>query len=320
MKKDAKIYVAGHQGLVGSTLMQKLGSHGYTNLITRTLYELDLRNQQAVQQFFSSERPEYIFLGAARVGGILANSTYPADFIYDNIMIQTNVIHAAHMFGAKKLLFLGSSCIYPRLCPQPIKEDYLLTGSLEATNEPYALAKIAGLKMCQSYRRQHGSNFITAMPTNLYGPRDNFDLQNSHVIPGLIHKFHQAKMEQRDQVVMWGSGKARREFLYVDDLAQALIFLMKNYDHEQWINIGVGIDVTIAELAYLIKDVVGFEGDCVFDTSKPEGTPQKLLDITHLDSLGWKAAVPLRDGLMKTYDWFRMQNYETTQKQKPAVF
>jgi GDP-L-fucose synthase len=319
MKKDAKMYVAGHQGLVGSTLMQKLESHGYTNLVTRTLYELDLRNQQAVQQFFSSERPDYVFLAAARVGGILANSSYPADFIYDNIMIQTNIIHAAHTFGVKKLLFLGSSCIYPRLCPQPIKEDYLLTSALEATNEPYALAKIAGLKMCQSYRRQYGSNFITAMPTNLYGPRDNFDLQNSHVIPGLIHKFHQAKIEQRDQVVIWGSGKVRREFLYVDDLAQALIFLMQNYDHEDWINVGMGVDVTIADLAYLIKEVVGFEGDCIFDTSKPEGTPQKLLDVTRLHSLGWKAAVPLKDGLIKTYDWFRTQNYETTQKQKPAV-
>jgi GDP-L-fucose synthase len=319
MKKDAKMYVAGHQGLVGSMLMQKLESHGYTNLVTRTLYELDLRNQQAVQQFFSSERPDYVFLAAARVGGILANSSYPADFIYDNIMIQTNIIHAAHTFGVKKLLFLGSSCIYPRLCPQPIKEDYLLTSALEATNEPYALAKIAGLKMCQSYRRQYGSNFITAMPTNLYGPRDNFDLQNSHVIPGLIHKFHQAKIEQRDQVVIWGSGKVRREFLYVDDLAQALIFLMQNYDHEDWINVGMGVDVTIADLAYLIKEVVGFEGDCIFDTSKPEGTPQKLLDVTRLHSLGWKAAVPLKDGLIKTYDWFRTQNYETTQKQKPAV-
>lgn len=304
MNRASKIYVAGHQGLVGSALMRALSRHGYHHLVTRSFSELDLRNQNAVQQFFAQERPEFVFLAAAKVGGIQANSSYPAQFMYDNLMIQGIVMHAAHLYGVKKLLFLGSSCVYPRVCAQPIKEDYLLTGPLEPTNEAYAVAKIAGLKMCQSYKREYGSNFIAAMPTNLYGPNDTFDERNSHVIPALLHKFHQAKVEGRDRVTVWGSGLPRREFLYVDDLADALFFLMKNYDDEALINVGVGSDVTIAELALLMKKVVGFKGSLVFDTTKPDGTPQKLLDVTKLQTLGWRARTSLEEGLVKTYDWY----------------
>jgi GDP-L-fucose synthase len=316
MNEQSKIYVAGHQGLVGSALMRALQS--YEKVIVRSLAELDLRNQKAVEHFFATERPDYVFLAAARVGGIEANRTYPAQFLYDNLMIQSNIIHAAHTYHVKKLLFLGSSCIYPRLCPQPIKEEYLLTGPLEPTNEPYALAKIAGLKMCQTYKKQYGSNFITAMPTNLYGPGDTFDVQNSHVLPALIYKFHQAKIEGRDQVVVWGSGKPRREFLFVDDVAQALLFLMHHYEGDQWINVGVGEDISIADVAQLIKKVVGFEGKIVFDTTKPDGTPQKLLEVTKLQAVGWRATVTLEEGLKRTYDWFVQQHFVQKDKRHEA--
>ena len=304
MDKASKIFVAGHRGLVGSAILRKLQAEGYTNLVTRTRAELDLRDQAAVNRFFEEERPEYVLLAAAKVGGILANSTYPADFIRDNLQIQTNVIDAAYRNGVKKLLFLGSSCIYPKYAPQPMKEEYLLTGPLEPTNEWYAVAKIAGIKMAQAYRRQYGFNAISLMPTNLYGPGDNFDLETSHVIPALIRKFHEAKVEGRPHVVVWGTGKPRREFLHVDDLADAALFLMKNYDSEEIINVGVGEDVSIRELAELIRDVVGFEGEIVFDTTKPDGTPRKLLDVSRLQALGWKAKIPLREGLASTYRWY----------------
>ncbi len=304
MDKASKIFVAGHRGLVGSAILRKLQAEGYVNLVTRTRAELDLRDQAAVNRFFAEERPEYAFLAAAKVGGILANSTYPADFIRDNLQIQTNVIDAAYRHGVKKLLFLGSSCIYPKYAPQPMKEEYLLTGPLEPTNEWYAVAKIAGIKMAQAYRRQYGFNAISLMPTNLYGPGDNFDLETSHVIPALIRKFHEAKVEGRPHVVVWGTGKPRREFLHVDDLADAALFLMKNYDSEEIINVGVGEDVSIRELAELIQDVVGFEGEIVFDTTKPDGTPRKLLDVSRLQALGWKARIPLREGLASTYRWY----------------
>ncbi len=304
MDKASKIFVAGHRGLVGSAILRKLQAEGYTNLVTRTRAELDLRDQAAVNRFFAEERPEYVFLAAAKVGGILANSTYPADFIRDNLQIQTNVIDAAYRNGVKKLLFLGSSCIYPKYAPQPMKEEYLLTGPLEPTNEWYAVAKIAGIKMAQAYRRQYGFNAISLMPTNLYGPGDNFDLETSHVIPALIRKFHEAKVEGRPHVVVWGTGKPRREFLHVDDLADAALFLMNNYDGEEIINVGVGEDVSIRELAELIQDVVGFEGEIVFDTTKPDGTPRKLLDVSRLQALGWKAKIPLREGLASTYRWY----------------
>ena len=304
MDKESKIFVAGHRGLVGSAILRKLQAEGYTNLVTRTRAELDLRDQAAVNRFFEEERPEYVFLAAAKVGGILANSTYPADFIRDNLQIQTNVIDAAYRHGVKKLLFLGSSCIYPKYAPQPMKEEHLLTGPLEPTNEWYAVAKIAGIKMAQAYRRQYGFNAISLMPTNLYGPGDNFDLETSHVIPALIRKFHEAKVEGKPHVVVWGTGKPRREFLHVDDLADAALFLMKNYDSEEIINVGVGEDVSIRELAELIQDVVGFEGEIVFDTTKPDGTPRKLLDVSRLQALGWKARIPLREGLASTYRWY----------------
>ena len=304
MDKASKIFVAGHRGLVGSAILRKLQAEGYTNLVTRTRAELDLRDQAAVNRFFEEERPEYVFLAAAKVGGILANSTYPADFIRDNLQIQTNVIDAAYRNGVKKLLFLGSSCIYPKYAPQPMKEEYLLTGPLEPTNEWYAVAKIAGIKMAQAYRRQYGFNAISLMPTNLYGPGDNFDLETSHVIPALIRKFHEAKVEGRPHVVVWGTGKPRREFLHVDDLAEAALFLMENYDDEEIVNVGVGEDVSIRELAELIQDVVGFEGEIVFDTTKPDGTPRKLLDVSRLQALGWRAKIPLREGLASTYRWY----------------
>ena len=304
---NSKIYVAGHKGLVGSAILRELNKLGYKNIIYRTHKELDLTDQKAVNNFFESEKPEYVFLAAAKVGGIYANNTYPAEFIYSNLIIQSNIIHASYLHGVKKLLFLGSSCIYPRACPQPIREEYLLSSELEPTNRPYALAKISGLEMCQSYNRQYGTRFISCMPTNLYGPNDNFDLNNSHVIPGLIAKFCLAKKENKSEVICWGTGQAKREFLYVDDFAEAAVFLMKNYNSYQnnsWINVGTGEDVTIKELIFLIKDIVGFEGKVVFDSSKPDGTPRKLLDVTKINNLGWKSKTPLKEGLKKAIDWY----------------
>lgn len=305
MKKESKIYIAGHKGLVGSVILRSLESYNHKNLITRTSNELDLTRQADVEAFFEKEKPEYVFLAAARVGGILANSTYPADFIRDNLLIQNNVIDAAYRSGAKKLLFLGSSCIYPKLAPQPMKEEHLLTGPLEPTNEWYAIAKIAGIKMCQAYRRQYGFNAISLMPTNLYGPGDNFDLQNSHVLPALIRKFHEAKTAEAKEVVVWGTGEPRREFLHVEDLADAAFFLMQSYDSEEIVNVGIGNDISIKELAYLIKEVVHYQGEIVFDTSKPDGTPRKLLDVSLINSLGWRAKTDLREGIAETYKWYR---------------
>jgi GDP-L-fucose synthase len=304
VEKNAKIYVAGHKGLVGSAIMRSLTKLDYTNLIYKTRDELDLKDQHAVIEFFEAKRPQYIFLAAAKVGGIFANITYPADFIFDNLTIQANVIHTSYVFGVKKLLFLGSSCIYPSLAPQPIKEEYLLTGLLESTNEPYAVAKIAGLKMCQSYRSQYGTNFISAMPTNLYGPNDNFDPENAHVVPALIKKFHEAKVNMRPYVEVWGTGAPRREFLYVDDLADALIFLMDHYNEAMPINIGVGEDITVRDLAFLIKDVVGYGGEVRFDPSKPDGVPRKLLEVKKIRTMGWEPEVDLKKGIILTYKWF----------------
>ena len=308
MNKDSKIYVAGHTGMVGSAIVRRLKSAGYQNLFLKTHRELDLLNQSAVSDFFSQQKPDYVFLAAAKVGGILANDTYRGQFIYENLQIQINVIHNAYLSGVKKLLFLGSSCIYPKFAPQPLKEEYLLTGELEPTNEPYAIAKIAGIKMCQSYNRQYGTNFISVMPTNLYGPNDNFDLQTSHVLAAFIRKFHEAKINQKPFVEIWGSGTPRREFLHVDDLADACLFLMHNYNENGFLNIGVGEDVSIKELALLVKKVVNYEGELKFDTSKPDGTPRKLLDVTLLQKLGWKARIQLQDGIQKTYQWFA-ENY-----------
>jgi GDP-L-fucose synthase len=304
MQKDSKIFVAGHHGLVGSAIVRNLENHGYKNLVLRSRKETDLTNSTAVARLFETESPEYVFLAAAKVGGILANSSYPADFIRDNLAIQLNVIDAAYKNGVKKLEFLGSSCIYPKFAPQPMKEEYLLTGALEPTNEWYAIAKIAGIKLCQAYRQQYGFNAISLMPTNLYGPGDNFDLKNSHVLPALIRKFHEAKMEGRNEVVIWGTGTPRREFLHVDDLASAAVFLMEQYDGGEIVNVGVGEDVTIAELAGIVKRVVGFEGNLVFDTTKPDGTPRKLLDVSRLTGLGWRAATTLEQGIDSTYRWF----------------
>lgn len=305
MESDAKIYVAGHKGLVGAAITRALKAQGYANIITAGSSILDLRDQRAVGLFFDAERPQYVFLAAAKVGGILANDTRPAEFIYDNIAIQTNVIHAAHTYGAKKLLFLGSSCIYPKHAPQPMKEEYLLTGALEPTNEPYAVAKIAGIKMCQAYRRQYGSDFIALMPTNLYGPGDNFDLGTSHVIPALIRKFVEAADAGAKEVTVWGSGAPMREFLHVYDLAGACVFLMENYSGPDIINVGVGTDVSIAELAGLIKELTGFAGGVVYDASKPDGSPRKLLDVSRINALGWRAGISLEDGLKETIDWYR---------------
>ncbi|MFC5772418.1 GDP-L-fucose synthase [Ectobacillus antri] len=307
MNKNAKIYVAGHRGLVGSAILRTLQREGYTNLIYKTSKELDLRNPAQVDAFFQAEEIEYVFLAAAKVGGIVANNEYPADFIRDNLMIQTNVIDSAYRYGVKKLLFLGSTCIYPKMAPQPLKEEYLLTGELEPTNEPYAIAKIAGIKMCQSYNRQYGTKYISAMPTNLYGENDNFDLHTSHVLPALIRKFHEAKETNAAFVEVWGTGTPKREFLYADDLADACLFLMKNYEGDDIVNIGVGEDLPIGELAEKVKEVVGFQGDIRFDTSKPDGTPRKLVDVTRINSLGWKATTSLDEGLQKAYDWF-LQN------------
>jgi GDP-L-fucose synthase len=301
MEQHNKIYVAGHRGMVGSAIVRRLQKEGYNNIITRTSKELDLRDTQAVASFFTKEKPEYVFLAAAKVGGIVANNTYRGEFLYDNLMIQNNVIHQSYLSGVTKLMFLGSSCIYPKLAPQPLKEEYLLTGPLESTNEPYAIAKIAGIKLCDAYRAQYGCNFISVMPTNLYGPNDNYDLQNSHVLPALIRKMHEAKVEGKSEVVVWGSGTPKREFLHADDLADACYYLMQTYSEEGLVNIGVGEDISIKELALLIKDIVGFEGELVFDSSKPDGTPRKLMDVSKLNSLGWKASTGLREGIEAIY-------------------
>ena len=302
--KDAKVYVAGHRGMVGSAIVRALQAQGYGNIVTRSSAELDLRNQAAVNAFFAEEEPDHVFLAAAKVGGILANDTYPADFIYDNLVIETNIIHAAFRQRAKKLLFLGSTCIYPKLAPQPLKEEYLLSGPLEPTNEWYAVAKIAGIKLCQAYRRQHGCDFISAMPTNLYGPGDNYDLEKSHVIPAMLRKMHEARAGGADHVTLWGSGTPRREFLHVDDLADALLFLMANYGGESHVNVGVGHDLTIRELAEMVRDVVGFRGELIFDRSKPDGTPRKLVDTTLINSFGWHAKINLKQGLEEAYSWY----------------
>ncbi len=305
MEKDTKIYIAGHRGLVGSAIERRLKRDGYANLVTKTRTELDLLDQKSVQDFFVTEKPEYVFLAAAKVGGIMANKTYPADFISENLRIQLNIIEAAHTNGVQKLLFLGSSCIYPKLAPQPIKEEYLLTGSLEPTNDAYAIAKIAGIIMCQSYRRQYGSNFISVMPTNLYGEHDNFDLETSHVLPALIRRFHEAKEANLPSVTLWGTGSARREFLYVDDLADACIHLMRTYNDSGIVNIGTGEDVTIKELAETIAKMVGYNGTIAWDTTKPDGTPRKLLDVSKLHELGFKHQTSLAEGIEKTYQWYR---------------
>ena len=304
MNKDSKIYVAGHRGLVGSAIVRNLEERGYTNIIYRTHKELDLTRQVEVEKFFEKEKPEYVFLAAAKVGGIHANNTRPAEFIYDNLMIESNIIHSAYKYGVKKLLFLGSSCIYPKFANQPIKEEYLLTGELEPTNEAYAIAKITGIELCKFYRRQYGCDFISAMPTNLYGINDNFDLETSHVLPALIRKFHEAKINNQEEVVMWGTGKPLREFMYVDDLADALVHLMLNYSDEIHVNMGTGKDLSIGELAQIVKEVVGYEGKIVNDLTKPDGTPRKLLDVSRLEATGWKYKTELREGIEKVYKWY----------------
>ncbi|MDU2155643.1 MULTISPECIES: GDP-L-fucose synthase [Clostridium] len=309
MNKDSKIYVAGHRGLVGSAIVRELKKKGCTNIIGKTHKELDLMDALAVENFFKEERPEYVFLAAAKVGGIYANSTYPADFIFENLQIQNNVIGNAYKYGVKKLMFLGSSCIYPKMCPQPIKEEYLLSGYLEETNEAYALAKISGLKMCQYFNKQYGTNFISVMPTNLYGPYDNFHPEHSHVMPALIRRFHEAKVNGAKEVVVWGSGTPLREFLYSEDMADACIYLMENYEGNDFFNIGTGKEITIKALAELIKEVVGYEGEIVWDSSKPDGTPRKLLDVSRLESQGWKYKMELKDGIKEAYKWY-LENYE----------
>ncbi|MFT4031277.1 MAG: GDP-L-fucose synthase [Siphonobacter sp.] len=307
MNHSSKIYIAGHRGMVGGAIKRYLEHHGYTNIITRTSAELDLRNQQEVTDFFAEEQPEFVFLAAAKVGGIVANNTYRADFLYDNLMIESNIIHSAYQNGVTKLLFLGSSCIYPKMAPQPLKEEYLLTGELEFTNEPYAIAKIAGIKLCEAYRDQYGANFISAMPTNLYGIGDNYHPQNSHVLPALIRKFHEAKESGAETVTIWGTGSPMREFLYADDLAEACVFLMNEYNDRELVNIGTGKDLTIKELAQIVQQVVGFEGNLVFDASKPDGTPRKLMDVSKLHSLGWKHSVELKEGILAAYTDFLEQ-------------
>jgi GDP-L-fucose synthase len=309
MEKSSKIYIAGHRGMVGSSILRSLQTRGYTNFVLRTSTELDLRNQQAVADFFAQEKPDYVFLAAAKVGGIVANNTYRADFIYENMMIQSNVIHQAYLNGVKKLLFLGSSCIYPKLAPQPLKEEYLLTGLLEPTNEPYAIAKIAGIKMCDAYREQYGCNFISVMPTNLYGPNDNYDLNNSHVLPALLRKFITAKNEGATSVTIWGTGSPLREFLHADDLAEACLFLMKSHNEAGLVNIGVGEDISILDLAKMVKQIVGFEGEILTDTSKPDGTPRKLMDVSKLTNLGWKASISLEEGIQKVYEEVKDRNW-----------
>lgn len=308
MDKNAKIYVAGHRGMVGSAIVRNLEQKGYVNIIGRTSKELDLIRQSDVENFFEEEKPEYVFLAAAKVGGIYANNKYPAEFIYNNLMIETNIIHSAYKYSVKKLLFLGSSCIYPKMAPQPIKEEYLLTGPLEPTNEAYAIAKISGIELCKFYRRQYGCDFISVMPTNLYGINDNFDLETSHVLPALLRKFHEAKINGDQEVVIWGTGQPRREFLYVDDLADACVHLIKNYSDEGHINVGTGEDLEIIELANIIKEIVGFKGRIVNDLTKPDGTPRKLLDVSLLESTGWKYKTSLKDGIKKVYDWY-LNNY-----------
>ncbi|MBL4669524.1 MAG: GDP-L-fucose synthase [Flavobacteriales bacterium] len=312
MNKTDKIYIAGHRGMVGSAIVRKLTTDGFSNLIFKTSTELNLTNQQAVNDFFTTEQPEYVFLAAAKVGGILANNVYRADFIYQNIMIESNIIHAAHINKASKLLFLGSSCIYPKMATQPLKEEYLLTNTLEETNEPYAIAKIAGIKMCEAYRAQYNCNFISAMPTNLYGPNDNYDLKSSHVLPALIRKFHTAKENGNNSVELWGTGSPMREFLHVDDLAEACVFLMENYNEKQFVNIGTGTDITIKELALTIKKIVGFTGDLTFDTSKPDGTPRKLMDVSKIHQLGWKHKINLNEGIEKVYNKVKHIDFQTT--------
>ncbi|MFY7652647.1 MAG: GDP-L-fucose synthase family protein [Chitinophagaceae bacterium] len=309
MQPNNKIYIAGHRGMVGSALYRKLKKEGFHNLITRTSAELDLRNQAAVNEFFASEKPDYVILAAAKVGGIVANNTYRAEFIYDNLMMEANVIHASYLHKVTKLLFLGSSCIYPKMAPQPLKEEYLLSGYLEYTNQPYAVAKIAGIELCDSYRHQYGCNFISAMPTNLYGPNDNYDLEKSHVLPALLRKFISAKNNQLPQVTIWGTGSPKREFLHVDDLANACYFLLQSYNEKGLVNIGCGYDVSILELANLVKEVVGYEGELVFDASKPDGTPRKLMDVSKLSSFGWQASIPLKEGIEKVYQEIKDSNW-----------
>ena len=304
MNKQDKIYVAGHRGMVGSAILRKLQKEGFSNFVLRTSAELDLRNQQAVKDFFAAEKPVYVFMAAAKVGGIMANNIYRAEFLYDNLMIQNNIIHESYLSGVTKLMFLGSSCIYPKLAPQPLKEDYLLTGLLEHTNEPYAIAKIAGIKMCDAYRDQYGCNFISVMPTNLYGPNDNYDANNSHVLPALIRKFHEAKVNKQSSVTMWGTGEPLREFLHANDLADACYFLMQNFNEAGFVNIGVGHDIAIKDLAKLIKKIVGYEGEIIHDLSKPDGTPRKLMDVGKLHSMGWKAAIELEEGITSVYTEF----------------
>ena len=301
MDKHDKIYIAGHRGMVGSAILRALKAQGYSNFLLRTSAELDLRNQQAVADFFSQEKPDYVFLAAAKVGGIVANNTFRGDFIYENLMIQNNVIHHAYVNQAKKLMFLGSSCIYPKLAPQPLREDYLLTGLLEPTNEPYAIAKIAGIKMCDGYRHQYGCNFISVMPTNLYGPNDNYDLNNSHVLPAMLRKFITAKRNGDASVTIWGTGSPKREFLHVNDLAEACLFLMENYNDSGLVNIGIGDDISILDLAHLVKKIVGFEGEILTDTTKPDGTPRKLMDVSKLNDLGWTAKIALEEGIQRVY-------------------
>ncbi len=305
MKSDSKIYIAGHRGMVGSAILRNLQNRGFSNFILKTSEELDLRNQQQVADFFEKEKPDYVFLAAAKVGGIQANNVYRADFLYDNLMIESNIIHAAFLNKVNKLLFLGSSCIYPKMAPQPLKEEYLLSGFLEDTNEPYAIAKIAGIKLCESYRRQHGCNFISVMPTNLYGPNDNYNLNNSHVLPALIRKFHEAKQNSEASVEMWGTGSPLREFLHSDDMADACVFLMENYNGEQHVNIGTGVDLTIKDLALLIKKIIGFKGEIKHDLSKPDGTPRKLMDVSFLHQLGWKHRINLEEGIKLVYEDFK---------------
>lgn len=310
MNKTDKIYIAGHRGMVGSAIIRKLQGEGYTNLVLKTSSELDLRNQASVLSFFELEKPDYVFLAAARVGGIMANNSYRAEFLYDNLMIEANIIHSAYLCKVKKLLFLGSSCIYPKMAPQPLKEEYLLSDYLEYTNEPYAIAKIAGIKLCENYRKQYDCNFISAMPTNLYGSNDNYDLQNSHVLPALMRKFHTAKVNGHPFVEIWGSGKPKREFLHVDDLADACFMLMQTYDGEDWMNVGSGVDISIKDLALMIKDVVGYKGELKFDSSKPDGTPRKLMDVSRLEAAGWKYKISLEEGLSRVYQEVKNMDFE----------